>query len=220
MNPKAADWYPDPSGDFKYRYWNGQKWTEHVSNGGTASADAGWPRAGSTAPAPVSNETSGPTFDDPEDATRWKMVHAVRFSIDQMMDKYQECFEKAELTEKAYAMANTEYVNGVRQHELSKKSFAEMGARTEGELVGLLAELRTATLTAENQWKDLLFLLPGSGNDVVKISSWCMSHGVGSDVVGSVIGNGMFIHTDFGSTRQSFWTENERVASVLSQSGQ
>lgn len=34
-----ADWYKDPSGRYDYRYWDGQKWTEHVSRGGTVHKD-------------------------------------------------------------------------------------------------------------------------------------------------------------------------------------
>lgn len=35
-----ANWYPDPSGRYELRYWNGEKWTEHVSTGGQQSTDA------------------------------------------------------------------------------------------------------------------------------------------------------------------------------------
>ncbi|HET8559293.1 MAG TPA: DUF2510 domain-containing protein [Marmoricola sp.] len=34
-----ADWYPDPSGRWDYRYWNGHSWTAHVSRAGTAYVD-------------------------------------------------------------------------------------------------------------------------------------------------------------------------------------
>lgn len=34
-----ADWYPDPSRRFEYRYWDGTKWTEHVSRAGTVHKD-------------------------------------------------------------------------------------------------------------------------------------------------------------------------------------
>jgi uncharacterized protein YxjI len=34
-----ADWYADPSGRNENRYWDGTKWTEHVSNAGVASVD-------------------------------------------------------------------------------------------------------------------------------------------------------------------------------------
>jgi hypothetical protein len=34
-----AGWYPDPSGRFELRYWDGVAWTEHVSRGGQQSTD-------------------------------------------------------------------------------------------------------------------------------------------------------------------------------------
>lgn len=33
------DWYPDPSGRFEFRYWDGETWTGHVSTGGESSWD-------------------------------------------------------------------------------------------------------------------------------------------------------------------------------------
>jgi len=34
-----ADWYPDPSGEWEHRYWNGHSWTAHVSRAGVAYVD-------------------------------------------------------------------------------------------------------------------------------------------------------------------------------------
>jgi len=34
-----AGWHPDPAGRFEVRYWDGQRWTEHVSTGGTPGVD-------------------------------------------------------------------------------------------------------------------------------------------------------------------------------------
>jgi hypothetical protein len=34
-----AGWYPDPSGRFEMRYWDGDKWTEHVSRQGQTYTD-------------------------------------------------------------------------------------------------------------------------------------------------------------------------------------
>ena len=34
-----ADWYKDPAGRFEYRYWDGSKWTEHVSRAGAVHRD-------------------------------------------------------------------------------------------------------------------------------------------------------------------------------------
>ena len=35
-----ADWYPDPSGEWDFRYWNGHSWTAHVSRHGVAYLDS------------------------------------------------------------------------------------------------------------------------------------------------------------------------------------
>jgi len=37
----AANWYPDPSGQYELRYWDGTRWTEHVSTGGVEAVDPG-----------------------------------------------------------------------------------------------------------------------------------------------------------------------------------
>lgn len=35
----AADWFPDPTGRYERRYWNGAEWTEHVFSAGSQSTD-------------------------------------------------------------------------------------------------------------------------------------------------------------------------------------
>lgn len=37
--PAPAGWQPDPSQRHQLRYWDGQRWTEHVSDGGSQSVD-------------------------------------------------------------------------------------------------------------------------------------------------------------------------------------
>ena len=37
--PPPPAWHPDPLGRFEQRYWDGTRWTEHVSTGGTQAAD-------------------------------------------------------------------------------------------------------------------------------------------------------------------------------------
>ena len=39
-----ADWHPDPQGRHEMRYWDGAKWTDHVSNAGVTSKDAVVPK--------------------------------------------------------------------------------------------------------------------------------------------------------------------------------
>jgi hypothetical protein len=35
----APGWFPDPSGRFDHRWWDGTRWTETVSRGGTQTTD-------------------------------------------------------------------------------------------------------------------------------------------------------------------------------------
>lgn len=36
---QPADWYNDPSGRYKYRYWDGSHWTNQVASGGPSAID-------------------------------------------------------------------------------------------------------------------------------------------------------------------------------------
>jgi type II secretory pathway pseudopilin PulG len=37
--PVPAQWYPDPSGRHELRYWEGRRWSDHVSDQGVTSLD-------------------------------------------------------------------------------------------------------------------------------------------------------------------------------------
>jgi hypothetical protein len=37
--PPAGAWHPDPAGRHETRWWDGTRWTEHVSDGGRVSVD-------------------------------------------------------------------------------------------------------------------------------------------------------------------------------------
>lgn len=39
----AAQWAPDPSGQAELRYWDGQRWTDHVSSAQETSASGAEP---------------------------------------------------------------------------------------------------------------------------------------------------------------------------------
>jgi len=45
MSTTPANWYPDASGRHQLRYWDGTRWTEHVSDNGIAGVDAMQPAA-------------------------------------------------------------------------------------------------------------------------------------------------------------------------------
>lgn len=36
---QPQEWLPDPSGRHELRWWDGRRWTEHVSDGGVTTAD-------------------------------------------------------------------------------------------------------------------------------------------------------------------------------------
>jgi len=63
MNPAAPAWQPDPTGRHELRYWDGTRWTHHVSDRGTTSTDpVGSPPAATQQPAGVSSQPPpGPT---------------------------------------------------------------------------------------------------------------------------------------------------------------
>jgi hypothetical protein len=76
-NPPAA-WHPDPTGAHDHRWWDGERWTEHVADAGVASVDplpsappgaAGGARSDAT-----QTQTSGteaePASDAGDDASR------------------------------------------------------------------------------------------------------------------------------------------------------
>lgn len=165
---------------------------------------------------PPASELIDLTFDDPQDALRWTTMRNTHAALTEMMAQYQVCFEKAEHTEKAYGMANAEYVNGVQQHPISRENFRQAAIRNEAELPPLLTQLRERTAAARTSWEELLFLLPSGENDVMRVANWCMANNVASDIMSFVITNAMFAKTDFGLTRESFWAENDRVVAVMS----
>jgi hypothetical protein len=59
--------------------------------------------------APVQPPT--PVFQNPEDLERWEIVHSAHSLVAAMMSKYQECFEKADLAHKAFAIGDAEFVD-------------------------------------------------------------------------------------------------------------
>ena len=44
MSTTPANWYPDPTGRHQLRYWDGNAWTDHVSNNGAQGSDPVQPR--------------------------------------------------------------------------------------------------------------------------------------------------------------------------------
>ena len=62
MDSPAA-WQPDPTGKHEYRWWDGQRWTEHVADAGQASVDP--MPADSPAPAQPADSSPPPASEQP-----------------------------------------------------------------------------------------------------------------------------------------------------------
>lgn len=75
MNTPAPGWLPDPTGRHEYRYWDGSRWTDDISDQGTIGNDAYAGPTGPTPPtagfgAPVApggygDPTAAPSYGDP-----------------------------------------------------------------------------------------------------------------------------------------------------------
>ena len=62
MSNIPANWHPDPMSRHQLRYWDGQRWTEHVSNQGQTSVDpvdGGGPVSVNTTPEAVQHQITG-----------------------------------------------------------------------------------------------------------------------------------------------------------------
>jgi Protein of unknown function (DUF2510) len=75
--PPAAGWFPDPSGEFQLRYWDGLQWTLHVSTDGVVATD---PRFADSSPVPADDRggDASNSLSTPEKARREKQGFLAR----------------------------------------------------------------------------------------------------------------------------------------------
>ncbi|MFP4312325.1 MAG: DUF2510 domain-containing protein [Nitriliruptoraceae bacterium] len=62
-----AAWHPDPLRRYEYRYWDGQRWTEHVANQGVAGVD---PTGLEPATSPAATQAWGARTAQPQQPTQ------------------------------------------------------------------------------------------------------------------------------------------------------
>ncbi|MDQ2875004.1 MAG: hypothetical protein M3Y33_09515 [Actinomycetota bacterium] len=112
-------------------------------------------------------------------------------------------------------MSQTDYVNGVQQHPISKQNFATMAGRLEGELTSLLRELHGLSANGQSMWSDFMFLAGGPSPDFSTAILWCAEHGIDSGTVSTISVQGLLLKCDFGLTKASFLKENDRLNAAL-----
>ncbi|HEY1704272.1 MAG TPA: hypothetical protein VGG75_31645 [Trebonia sp.] len=128
---------------------------------------------------------------------------------------YDKCIEKADTSEKARAMSQTDYVDGVQQHPISKQSFASMAGNLEGELASLLQALHELSVKGQGAWSDFLFMAGGPNSDLSTAITWASEHGIDSNTISAIAVNGLFLRCNFGLTKASFLAENDRLNAAM-----
>lgn len=165
--------------------------------------------------APASAAPAAPAPANSEDELAKETAYSLAAMCEEASRLYNECIDKADKSEKARAMAQTDYVNGVQQHPLSKQSFAGMADRLEGELTSLLRELHELSAKGQRVWSNFMFLAGGPDSDFSTAMMWCTQHGIDSSTVSAIAVNGLFLRCDFGLTKASFLTANDRLAAAM-----
>ena len=79
-----------------------------------------------------------------------EMAYSLAAMCQEASRLYDECIDKADKSNKARAMSQTDYVNGVQQHPLSKQSFSSMADGLEAEFSLLLQQLRGLSANGES----------------------------------------------------------------------
>ncbi len=165
-------------------------------------------------PAPAAPAAVATPASSEEEMTK-EMAYSLAAMCQEASRLYDECIDKADKSEKARAMSQTDYVNGVQQHPLSKQSFAGMADRLEAELPLLLQQLRGLSANGESRWSDFMFLAGGPNSDFSTAMQWCIQHGIDSNTVSTIAVQGLFLRCDFGLTKASFLRENDRLNAAM-----
>lgn len=102
-----GQWHPDPSGRFQFRFWDGTRWTEHVSTDGVVSADPLPPAPHSSVvpaaiapaegPAPSAPAPSVPTFSESQQPGLQEAARSDRGIFDRVK-RGKAAFDAARLT--------------------------------------------------------------------------------------------------------------------------
>jgi len=97
-----ANWYPDPTGRFEYRYWDGALWTEDVATAGQQSRDPLTPPAPPVDPTPTPTAPAAPSAPPPGgEVERPEHLGAIARFRKERQDKIEDRVEFETLAMKA-----------------------------------------------------------------------------------------------------------------------
>lgn len=151
----------------------------------------------------------------PGDETVWELISFLNNRLPILLESLESCQDTAKKAENAEAVARMEFVNGVRQHDMSKAAFAERAKSLDQALSEQLRGLRDGTEEVRPRWEQLTSLTAGGKPGLEGLTDWMISRRVDGGIVGTVFAYSFIFHTNYGDTRSTFWAENERVNKIL-----
>jgi hypothetical protein len=161
--------------------------------------------------APSSSVPSTPNQDE---ETAHQLVHHLAAACSEVMRLHGACYEEGGLVQKAH------YVASQPQAPASRANFLRAAERHEREFVSLLNELQGATTVARGLWSDFAFVSGGPDQGMDKLLMPLVTQGVlQGDEVSSIMVGGIFVKADFGSTMDSFFETDSRLAELMTPMG-
>lgn len=131
---------------------------------------------------------------------------------------YEEIVELADKWSRANWMAEADYVDGVRQHPISKQNFAGLAQKFAREVEPLLHHLRGVAEQGRAMRSDLFLLVGGPTGDTSATVHWMHAAALPSEVQSAIVVQGILISVNFGVTLGSFLAANEYMNGVLESS--
>jgi len=164
------------------------------------------PEPSSTVPPTATVSSSG----NQADAVTHQLVHRLSAACSEVMRLHGDCSEKGELVQKAH------YVAAQPQAPASREFFRQTAERLEQEFLALLNELRGAVATGKGLWSDFIFLSGGAGRNMAELLMPLATQGViQSSELSTIMVGGIFLNADFGSTMESFYETDSRLAELM-----
>lgn len=174
--------------------------------------------AGGLAPAgpsltatPSSSAAGTPNQDE---MTAHQLAHRLAAACSEVMRLHGVCYDAGEYVQKAH------YVAAQPQAPASRANFLRAAERHEQEFLTHLNELHGATTVARGLWSDFTFVVGGTDQGMDKLLIPLVTQGVlDGDEVSNIMVGGILVKADFGSTMDSFFETDRRLAELMEPMG-
>ena len=159
-------------------------------------------------------DASAPTPAGPDRLPARELVRRLAEACSEVMRLQGECFEKGELVRRA------QYVVAQPQAPASRANLSRVADRYQEEFNALLSQLTDAVETGRELWHTFMARFGAPGRSVDKILMPLATEGiVQGDELSKIMIGGVFLMADFGSTLDSFFEADSRLAGALKSTG-